>query len=190
MLVIAVTGGIASGKSTVLSALAKRGFPVIDSDGVVAEIYSKGLAKSELEKEFGSSDKKEIALIAFSSREKMRALESILHPRVEEIVGKKVAELEEKNSRAVFIEVPVFFESMPKTHFDAVAVIYCPEEIQRARLKKRGFSLDEIIKRIKLQKPIEGKKEKADFVVENSSSPESLETEIEKLVEWARGLNG
>ncbi len=189
MLVIAVTGGIASGKSTALKILKRKGYNVIDSDKIVSGIYAQHNAVKKIAKVFGSSNKKEIAKKAFSSRHKMKLLESIIHPIVEKKIERMLAVLKKRNAGIVFIEVPVFFESKPKTKFNAVVVVYCPEELQKERLKKMGFSHNEIIKRIKCQKPIEEKKQKADFVVNNCSSIGSLEKEIDRMIEWLRGMN-
>ncbi len=190
MRVVAVTGGIASGKSTVLGILAEKSFPVIDADKLVAEIYASGEISEFLQREFGSSEKEKIAAAAFSSRGKMKKLESVIHPVVEKKVAEKLSELREQHAEIVFIEVPVFFESEPKTSFDAIVTVYCSREKQEERLVARGVSESEAIKRINVQIPIEVKAEKADFVLDNSGSLEKTRKEAERLIEWLEGKNG
>ena len=115
MLKIAITGNIASGKSAVENHLQKLGYKVFDTDKIAHQILE---TSPEVKKTFGTTDRKEIAKIVFSNPEKLKVLETIIHPKVKEEIL-KIFKLDEK---IVFISVPQLFESGFNNLFDKVFV--------------------------------------------------------------------
>lgn len=175
MLKIAIVGNIASGKSTVEKILIEQGYSVYDADKIAHNI----LAKSEKIKEvFGTIDRKEIAKIVFADVNKLKLLESIIHPEVK----KSFQEIFESDLNVVFISVPQLFEAGFESLFDKVIYITADEHIRKERLIKRNsYSLEEAQRRIDAQIEI-GKKEKSDFVIENNSSIEDLTTQVLEML--------
>ena len=176
MLKIAITGNIASGKSAVENHLQKLGYKVFDTDKITHQILE---TTPEVKKTFGTTDRKEIAKIVFSNPEKLKVLETIIHPKVKEEIL-KIFKLDEK---IVFISVPQLFESGFNNLFDKVIFISANENIRLERLMKRNnFSEEEALKRISAQIKEEEKIPKCDFVIQNNSDIQHLEAEINKTL--------
>ena len=175
MLKIAITGNIASGKSTVEKIIEENGYKVYDTD----KIAHKTLENSEEVKEaFGTVDRKEIAKIVFSNPEKLKLLESIIHPKVREEIL-KIFDSEEK---LVFISVPQLFESGFNTLFDKIIYVTANKNLRKERLIKRNsLTPEEAQKRIDAQEET-GKLEKSDFVIKNNSDFENLKTQVEDIL--------
>jgi len=186
-----MTGGIATGKSTVCSLLKMHGFSVIDAD-VIAKKQLED-SKSELREIFGDVifkdgkvDRKKLADIIFSSTEQREKLNRLIHPKVRAEITRQ-AKIKEKFELPYIMDIPLFFES---GGYDCKMsmVVYTPKDIQLDRLVKReGFSLEEAKRRVEAQIDIEEKKTKADWVVDNSKDLKHLQNEVEKFVEYIRG---
>jgi len=186
-----MTGGIATGKSTVCSLLKMHGFSLIDADVIAKEQLEA--SKSELRETFGDEifdgakiDRKKLADIIFSSSEQREKLNALVHPKVRAEIERQ-AELKEKRELPYLMDIPLFFES---GDYDCKMsmVVYTPKDIQLDRLVKReGFSLEEAKRRVEAQIDIEKKKEMADWVVDNSSDLKHLQNEVEKFVDYIRG---
>lgn len=184
---IALTGSIATGKSTVASLLALNGMRVIDADVISHEILDA--SASWVEETFGSEyirlgkvDRPKLGELVFSDADAKKTLEDFLHPKIRAEILKR----SKKQDRLKFpylIDIPLFFENNSYEIQDSV-VVYTPSEIQLERFMKRnGYSKEESLKRIATQLPIEEKREKATWVIDNSQGLKHLQKECEKFVE-------
>lgn len=175
MLKIAIVGNIASGKSTVEKIIESKGYKVYDTDKIAHEIVA---SNKEVLKAFGTNNRKELAKIVFSNPDKLKLLESIVHPQVKDELQKIFASKE----NIVFISVPQLFEAGFENMFDKIIYITADENIRKERLIKRNsYSPKEAQKRINAQSE-NGKKEKCDFVIENNSSLETLHKNFKSIL--------
>lgn len=196
---IGLTGGIASGKSTVSQRLKEHSIPVIDADEIAKDVVKKGSPGlkaitekfgSEVLMPDGSLDRRTLGQKIFGNKELRSSLESITHPLVRAEVQRQRKELEEKNIPVAICDIPLLFEVQCEDQFDAIIVVSCSLEQQRERLKTRsqseGLPLDhiEIEKRISSQIPLKLKEQKASFVVMNDGDLENLALEINRLLKW------
>ena len=191
---IVLTGGIATGKSTVAAYLKLYGFSIIDADKIAHKILEE--KKEEIKRVFGSEiikedrvNRKALGKIVFSDKSKLKKLEEIVSNRIKEEIFSKAKGLEKKEV-PYFIDIPLFFEKKENySNFKKVVLVYAPKEIQLERLLKRDkLNKNDALKRIKFQIDIEVKKELADFVVDNSKDLKHLEKEIKKLLEWVNAF--
>ena len=175
MLKVGLTGNIASGKSTVEKIIKDKGFKVFDTDMIAHKI----LESNPLIKEcFGTTNRKEIAKIVFSDTNKLKTLESIIHP----LVKKELENIFENCDENVYISVPQLFEAGFESMFDKIIYITADESIRLKRLIARNnYSEEEALIRIKAQNELD-KKEKADFIIENNSKLTDLEKEVLKVL--------
>src|SRR5882724_6699841 len=168
MLRYGLTGGIASGKSTVAAMLRELGFPVIEADRVAHQVMAPGQpAYNEVVSVFGGaildSDKRinrsGLAAIVFNDHEKLTQLNGIIHPRVEEEMLRMFAELAQSGKHAAaFIEAALIFEAGLHKKLDGVVVAWCLPQQQLARLMERGLREVEAGKRIAAQMPVADRK--------------------------------
>ncbi len=177
MLKIAITGNIAAGKTQVEKILANQ-FKVFDTDKIAHE-------KLNDLKEFygydvftnGIVDRKKLGELVFNNPELKIKLENIIHPLVKEEVLKIFAENKDEN--IIFISVPLLFETDFYKLFDKILFVAADENIRLERLKKRNnISKEEALLRIRAQKSQEEKIKRADFIIENNSTPEDLEKKV------------
>ena len=188
---IVLTGGIATGKSTVSSLLRAKGFEVIDADLIAKEILP--LHVKEVEALFGKSvvvdgviDRKALGSLIFSNKTEREKLNAFLHPLIREEILRR-SELLEVSQKPYIIDIPLYFES-DGYHCKVVVVVYAPIEVQRKRLMIReNFTKEEAQKRIDAQISIEEKKVMADFLINNSFDRKFLDEEIEKFIKFVRG---
>lgn len=175
MFKVAITGNIASGKSAVEKILESKGFKVYDTDKIAHEILENS---SEVKQAFGTTDRKKIAAVVFSDSEKLKLLESIIHPSVKDELNKIFL----TDLQIVFISVPQLFETGFDKFFDKIIYVTADRQIRLERLMKRNsLSKEEALKRINAQKE-DQKLEKSDFVVENNSDLANLEVQVEKVL--------
>lgn len=188
---IGLTGGIATGKSRVLALFEKRGISVISADHIVHELTgTDGAATQLITNAFGKKilnsdgtlNRHKLAEEVFSSTVKRRQLEAILHPLIMEKIGEKVTALQEKGEPLVMIEIPLLFETGLEDMVKSVILVTAPHREQVRRLKKRGWKRSHIQARIKSQWPMATKKERADFIIDNSGSIASLEGQVHQLL--------
>lgn len=183
---IALTGGIATGKSTVASLLSLNGMRIIDADTISHEILD---ASCEWVKENFSSeyiqinkvDRAKLGALVFSNQEAKTKLENYLHPKIREEIVKRAKE-QNKFAFPYLIDIPLFFENKAYDIKQSV-VIYTPKEIQLERFMKRnGYSKEESLRRIESQMDIEEKKKRATWVIDNSKDLKHLQKECEVFV--------
>lgn len=159
-MIIALTGGIGSGKSTALATLKKQGYKTVSCDEITAELYGKRKTLKVLRGEFPSAikgrfflkaDKKEISRIVFSDKAKFEFLNKFLTQETFKIALRRAEKLA-KNNEKVIVEVPVLFENDLQKYFDKVIVITREKDARIDSVKKRSnLSTDEITARINAQ---------------------------------------
>jgi dephospho-CoA kinase len=191
MLRIGLTGGIACGKSVVAGILREKGFRVLDADALGHEVIEPGLpAYEEIVREFGAGvvgeagriDRGKLGAIVFADAAKLKRLNAIVHPRVEEGMVKKFAEWERDGVRgAVFVEAALLVEAGSQKRLDGLVVAWCKPEQQVERLQARGLSLEEAQRRIAAQMPAEEKLKFATEKIDCSGSLESTRRQVEEL---------
>ena len=184
---IALTGSIATGKSTVASLLALNGMRVIDADTISHEILDNSVAW--VKETFGDEyiriskvNRAKLGELVFSNDEAKKTLEFFLHPKIRAEIEKR----SEKQDRLKFpylIDIPLFFENNNYNIKDSV-VVFTPSDVQLERfIKRNGYSEEESLKRIATQFPIEEKKKRATWVIDNSKNLKHLQQECENFVE-------
>jgi len=184
---IALTGGIATGKSTVASLLSLNGMRVIDADMISHEILDDSLewVKQTYGDEYviGSKvDRAKLGTFIFSNAKAKETLEEFLHPKIKAEIEKR-SEKQDSFEFPYLIDIPLFFENSNYDIKDSV-VVYTPAEIQLERfIKRNGYSKEESLKRIASQMPIDEKKSKATWVIDNSKDLKHLQNEVERFVE-------
>lgn len=193
MLRVGLTGGIASGKSTVASMLRDREYPVIDADVLARELLEPGQdAYREVVREFdagilradGKVDRPKLGAIVFSDSQRRTRLNEILHPRIRNVVAQWFAALGHAGSTELaFEDAALILESGGRGNLDRVVVCWCRPEQQLARLRERGMSLEDARRRIDAQMPIDEKRRLADEVIDCSGSLEETERQVDRAVE-------
>lgn len=184
---IALTGGIATGKSTVASLLALHGLRVIDADAIAHRLLDENSAwvAESFGAQFVENGKvlrSELGKVIFSDAEAKAKLEAFLHPKIR-------AAIEEESVRQdafkfpYLIDIPLYFETQAYPIKDSV-VVYAPKVIQLQRFMKRsGFDEPEALRRIESQMDIEEKKRRATWVIDNSGDLKHLQDECENYVD-------
>ena len=181
-----LTGGIATGKSTVSKMLEDLGYKIIDADKIAHFILD--LRKDDIANLFGKEyikddrvDRKRLGKLIFSDRDQRIRLESLLHPLIREQMLKDAKALESLK-RVYFLDIPLYFES-GEIDSSQVALVYAPRSLQIERLRRRdGLSNEEIEDRLNAQLPIEQKVSLSDFVIDNSGSLEDLKDNVNNFL--------
>ncbi|MFP4032559.1 MAG: dephospho-CoA kinase [Desulfococcaceae bacterium] len=192
-----LTGGIATGKSTVAGFFRERGAEVVCADEAARDVVLRGKpAWTEIVAAFGREilgpdgelDREKMGRQVFSDPESRRRLEAIVHPRVFRWMDERIGEIRERNPAAVVIQdVPLLFESGMAARLRPVLVVYAPESVQLKRLMERdGRSEADARARIDAQMSIEEKRRRADRVIDNGGSPEETRRQVADIFEWLR----
>lgn len=190
MLIVALTGGIGSGKSTVGELFANLGALVVDSDLLAREVIERGTEGFEqVVAEFGDQilkngeiDRALLGDIVFKDRAKLAKLESITHPLIRKAFKNFVDKAPADS--IVINQIPLLVESKSNYTFDAVITVSASEEIRKQRLTKRGLSEAEIIRRMAAQASDSEREAISDFVIQNAGTPDDLTGAVEKV--WAK----
>jgi dephospho-CoA kinase len=188
-----LTGGIASGKSTIARIFASLGCVTVDADQIVARLYEPGEAGHEaLVRTYGSGillpdgkvDRSKLAGIAFASEESAKALNALIHPLVvEEEAGFMAAEEQRAGDRIVVIEATLLIESGGEERYDRIVVVDVDQETQLARAAIRGMTREEAARRIAHQMPRAERLRYADYVIDNSGDLRAAEAETSRVYE-------
>ncbi|MCP8617084.1 dephospho-CoA kinase [Salirhabdus salicampi] len=193
--IIGLTGSIASGKSTVSNMFKQVNIPVIDADIISREVVEPGeKAYEQIVQAFGQQilledgtiDRPKLGKVVFSSEEKRKTLNAIVHPEVR----KKMLQLRDhyikENEKAVVLDIPLLFESKLTHYVEKVLVVYVDEETQLKRLMERDqINKEHALEKIKSQIPVKEKKDMADAVIDNNGTVEqSYEQFINILKRW------
>ena len=189
MLVVALTGGIGAGKSTVAQNFAELGALVIDADQLARMAIERGSdGFAEVLLRFGDEiilngdiDRKKLAEIVFSDEGARKDLEKIIHPRVQAIFAEVVEDLEHDD--ILIYEIPLLVETDASEKFDYIITVEADIELRKARLLKKGLYISQIEKRIAAQATQESRESIADTVIYNDGDEDDLLRQVENLWE-------
>lgn len=195
MILVGLTGGIGSGKTTVSQALAARGAQVVDADAIVHELQSPGqpvLAAmverfgEEILHSDGSLDRQAVARLVFNDAEALKDLGEIVHPPVREEIFRRVVEQSETDN-VVVLDIPLLAESGWEGLVGTIVVDLDPEIAVQRLVGSRGFDEADARARMAKQASREDRLAKASFVIDNSGSTADLEGEIDRCWAWIEG---
>lgn len=193
---IGITGGIASGKTLVSKMIQELGFSVVDADKVARDIVKIGMPAyqqivdrfgNEILESSGEINRKQLASIIFKDLDARKVLNEITHPIIR-MNMLDIAILIEKSEGIVFLDIPLLFESGYEQIVDKTIVVYVPYAIQLDRLMRRD-GIDEVYAKDKMesQMSLELKKDKADFVIDNSGTTSYTKFQLLKVIAELKG---
>ena len=193
MLRVGLTGGIASGKSTVASMLRDFDCPVLDADSIARELLEPGQdAYKEVVREFGEGillkggavDRPKLGAVVFADAQKRARLNQILHPRIQKVVADWFTALDRPGGPDMaFEDAALILEAGVKNSFDCVVVCWCRPEQQVERLLQRGMSEADARQRIAAQMPMEEKRRLADVQIDCSGPMEETKGQVHAMVD-------
>ncbi len=194
MLLVGLTGGLATGKSTVARLFRDCGATLIDADALARQVVQPGKpAWRDIVRTFGTQvlrpdrtlDREALARIVFGDRTKLRKLNAIVHPRVAREQAHLAREILRKEPRAVVIyDVPLLFEAGADKRVDKIIVVTAPPRTQIARMQKRdGLTRPEALRRLRSQMPLAKKVRLADYVVRGTLTGPPLRRQVRRLYE-------
>lgn len=184
--ILGVTGGIATGKSTVVAVFREIGVPIVDGDLIAREIVQPGQpALKALVTAFGEEilegnqlDRKKLGKIVFQDPAKRQTMDRLLDRYLRGAITEQIKEAA-KNAPLVVADIPLLYEADYAQYMDQVAVVYIPQKLQLKRLMQRDNLTEEAaLQRIKSQLPIEEKRQKADFLFDNQGSQEETKQQV------------
>ena len=191
MLTIALTGGIACGKSTVAKMLADLGAAIIDADAISRSLTAAGgRALPQIREAFGPEvfhadgtlNRPALSGVVFGNAKALETLNAITHPLIQQEMEKQLAACRKAGCEIVVLDVPLLFEANMQHMGDLIACVSCPEEVQISRMKTRnGFTREEALSRIRSQMPVSEKAKRSDVVIDTDMPLEALESAVRKL---------
>ncbi|OZM57942.1 dephospho-CoA kinase [Lottiidibacillus patelloidae] len=190
--IIGITGGIASGKSTVTGMLRNRGYAIIDADIVAREVVEPGEeAYNLIVNHFGRKiigensflDRQLLGEIIFNDQKEREVLNSIVHPAVRLRMNDKKDMYISEGRNTVIFDIPLLFESKLQYLVEKTILVYVNAETQLQRLMKRNeFSEQEAVARIRSQMPLDDKRPLADIIINNNGTVGETEEQLEKII--------
>jgi dephospho-CoA kinase len=197
MLKVGLTGGIASGKSTVAAMLRARGVHVLEMDPIGHELLKPGeAAYDETVREFGQAvlnangaiDRAKLGAIVFADERKRQRLNAILHPRILEKVSEWFVNRERDGAEFAIVEAALIYEAGYDRELDRMVVCWCRPEQQLERLDRRGFTREQALARINAQMAIDEKRKLAHDVIDCSRSLEETNRQTAALIDELKQL--
>jgi dephospho-CoA kinase len=189
MRLIGVTGGIATGKSTVGALLAAHGAAVIDADLLAREVVLPGEpALAEVAQRFGDDmlqpdgtlDRARLGTLVFADADARRDLERITHPRITALMQERIAQALAGPAPLVAVDIPLLFENARESLFEGVLLVYAPREVQIRRMRERnGLDAEAAVQRLAAQIPIDEKRDRATWIIDNSSGLEATSRAVD-----------
>ena len=193
MKLVGLTGGIASGKSTVAEILKRQGAAIINADVLAREVVEPDRqAWTEIVKTFGTAvlqpdralDRQKLRAIIFDDPAARKKLESIIHPQVRALAEQRIREHAAAGYAVIVYEVPLLFEGNLQKWLRPVILVACDVDTQRNRLESRdNLSAAQAQKHIDAQMSLEAKRRLADYVIENNGSLEDLKRQVQAVLE-------
>jgi dephospho-CoA kinase len=192
MLIVGLTGGIASGKSTMADMFKKEGAYIIDIDMISRDVVKPGkpawqdvihIFGKEVLNEDQTLNRKKVGDIVFSDAEKRKKLEEIIHPKITAETLMKINEIAKKDNQAiVIIDIPLLIETDKQDTVNKVVLVYTSPQGQIERLVKRdGLSLEDAHKRLTSQMPIENKKKYAHYIINNEEPLKEVQKRVKEI---------
>lgn len=192
MKAIAITGSIATGKSTVSKYLIQQGYPVIDTDIISRVVVEKGTVGLErLKENFGEDiiqadgtlNRKALGNIVFNDKASKEKLNQILHPLISKESKERMAAYKEEGHSLIFVDIPLYYEVDIDIPTDAVWLVYVSPDIQLERLMKRNQIGEEDARQlISNQISIQDKAKWSEIVIDNSNTPEETHKQVDQLL--------
>lgn len=195
ILKVGLTGGIASGKSTIMRNFAELGCVTVDADAIVARLYEPGQAgHAAIVQTYGESvllpngeiDRKKLADVAFSRPEEARKLNALIHPIVIAEEARMMREATHGEDAIYIVEATLLLEAGGKQRYDRIVVVDVDPDVQIARAISRGMTEEEVRRRIAHQMPREERLRQADYVIDNSGDLEQGRAETLRVYEDLR----
>jgi dephospho-CoA kinase len=193
MRLIGLTGGIATGKSTVDALLVAHGAEVIDADELAREVVVPGEpALDEVARRFGAGmlqpdgtlDRARLGAVVFADPDARRDLEAITHPRITVLMQERIAQALAGAAPLVAVDIPLLYENGRESLFEGVLVVYAPQEVQVRRMFERnGLDKTAAMQRLAAQLPIDEKRSRATWVIDNSGDLEATAAAVDRW--WA-----
>ena len=190
--IIGLTGGIASGKSTVSNWLISQGYPVVDADIAARKVVEPGMpALREITEAFGRDilledgtlDRKKLGAIIFSDEEKRQTLNAIVHPAVREWMRQETERAFSVGASVVIMDIPLLFESKLTHMVEETVLVYVSMETQLKRLMDRdGYSEADALARIHAQMPIDDKRKLADYIIDNNGPVSETIEQVKEIM--------
>ncbi len=198
MVLVGLTGGIGSGKSTVAAMLRQRGAVVVDADAVAHQVMEPGAAAYQAVVDRfgpdvvgpdGAIDRPRLAAVVFNDPDALADLNAIVHPAVREVMAER-AQAEAGTDHVVVLEIPLLVESgTSRPGMAGVMVVDCPLDVAVQRLmEQRGMDEEAVRARMAAQATREERLAAADLVIDNSGTPEQLATEVDRAWRWIESL--
>ena len=192
--VIGLTGGIGTGKSTVSQILKEKDFPVIDLDIISHEVIKFPMVMEKIIENFGKEvleynntgnwiiSREKLGRVIFGNREKRLILNSIMHPEILRIMREKILECKKEN-KIIFVEIQLLFEVQWEKEFDYILLVSTEKEMQIKRILARDKrSKEEALSIINSQMPLDEKKKRSDYVIENDGNIQDLEKKVDDFL--------
>jgi dephospho-CoA kinase len=196
MLVIGLTGGIGMGKSAAAEHFARRGIPVFNADACVHRLY-EGEAVEEIEAAFrgvtreGRVDRKLLAEQVSGHPERLRRLESVVHPMVVKAEIDFLREQERNGARMAVLEIPLLFETGAEKRVDVTIVVSAPSRVQRERVLTRpGMTVEKLEHLLARQLSDKERRARADFVIISGTSLKEMHVDLDQLIESLQNRQG
>lgn len=190
MLTVGLTGGIASGKSTVSRLLRERGAPIVDADQIVHQLQAPGspllfeIAQAfgqELIRPDGSLDRPRLGSIIFADPAKRQQLEGIVHPPVRAEIWAQVERHRQEGAHAVILDIPLLIEGGWQERLDRLWLVWVDAETQINRLMARdSLDRERALARINAQMALDEKRRYADLVIDNTGSLQATEAQVDR----------
>jgi dephospho-CoA kinase len=197
MIIVGLTGGLGTGKSTAAGFFKQLGAYVIDWDQLAHKVTRPhSQAWKEIVDYFGRSvlnedltiNRPKLADVAFADKRKLATLNQIVHPKVFKEDAKITDEIKSHDPDALIVkDVPLLFEAAPPISVDKIVVVSASEQTRLRRLEEKGIAREDARNRMRCQLPLEEKIKSADFVIDNDTSPEQTMRQVEKIYSLLRG---